>query len=50
MLQNPSSSAESAHAKTEASVSGHCLDSSDKSVQKVSKKEGIFLSQKENGT
>ena len=40
---------EPAHANTEASVSGHCLDSSGKSMECLSKKEGIFLSQKENG-
>ena len=50
MLQNRSSSAESAHANTEASVSGHCLDSSGKSMKCVSKKEKNFPSQKEKGT
>ena len=34
---------------TEASVSGHCLDSSGKNRNWVGKKERIFLSQKENG-
>ena len=38
MLQNRSSSTESAHADTEASVNGHCLDSSDKSMKCASKK------------
>ena len=33
LLQNQSSSAESAHANTEASVSGHCLDSSGKTIE-----------------
>ena len=41
---------ESAHDNTEASVSGHRLDSRGKSMQKVIKKEGTFLSQEENGT
>ena len=41
---------ESAHANTEASVSGHRVDSGGKSMQKVSKEDGIFLSQKEKGT
>ena len=35
MLQNRSSSAESAHANSESSVSGHCLDSSGKSIEKI---------------
>ena len=50
MFQNRCSSTESAHANTEASVSGHCLDSSGKSMKWVNKKEGTFLSRKENGT
>ena len=50
MLQNRRSSVESAHANTEASVSGHCLDSSGKIMESVRGKNGIFLSQKENGT
>ena len=33
---------ESAHANTEASVSGHFLDSSDKSMKCVSKKREFF--------
>ena len=41
MLQNWSLSTESAHANTEASVSGHCLDSSGKSMKSVNNKEGI---------
>ena len=47
MLQNWRSSAVSAHAHTEACVSGHRLDSEGKSMQKVSKKKGNFLSQEE---
>ena len=35
MLQNRSSSAESTHANTEASVGGHRLDSGGSSMQKV---------------
>ena len=50
MLQNQGSSTESAHAITEASVSGHRLYYDGKSIEFVSKKSGIFLSQKENGT
>ena len=50
MLHNRSSSAESAHANTEDSVSGHGLDSSGKSMKWVSKKDKSFLSQKGNGT
>ena len=50
MLQNRSSSAESAHANTEASVSGHRLVSGGKSMRWVSKTEGILLSQEESGT
>ena len=42
MLQNQSSSTESAHANTEASVSGHCLDSSGKSIELGKQKEGFF--------
>ena len=38
MFQNRSSLAESAHVNTEAAVSGHYLDSSCKSMQKVSKR------------
>ena len=34
MLQNRSASAESAHANTEASVSGHRLDSGGKSIER----------------
>ena len=49
MLQNRSSSSEFEHANTEARVSGHCLDSNGKSMKWVSKKEGIFPSQNENG-
>ena len=41
---------EPAHANAEASVSGHRLDSDGKSMQEVSKVEGIFLSQDENRT
>ena len=42
---------ESAHANTEASVSGHRLDpGGGKSIKWVSKKEGICLSLEENGT
>ena len=33
MFQNRSSSTESAHANTEAGVSGHCFDSSGKSIE-----------------
>ena len=44
MLQNLRSSTEPAHANAEASVSGHRLDSNGKSIQKVNKEEGIFLS------
>ena len=50
MFQNPSSSKKSAHANTEATVSGHCLDCSGKGMKGVSKKEVIFLSQKETLT
>ena len=46
MLQNLRSSTEPAHASAEASVSGHRLDSDGKSIQKVNKEEGIFLSKK----
>ena len=49
MLQNLRSSTEPAHANAEASVSGHRLDSDGKSIQKVNKEEGIFLSQKKMG-
>ena len=35
MLQNRSSSAELAHANTEANVSGHCLDSGGSNMQNV---------------
>ena len=35
MVQNRSSLAESAHANSEASVSGHCLDSSGKSIERI---------------
>ena len=38
---------ESAHANTEASVSGHCLDSNGKSMDWVSKERECFLPQKE---
>ena len=50
MLQNRSSTTESTHANTEASVSGHGLDSGGKSMKRVSKNEGIFQSQEENWT
>ena len=50
MLQNLISSTEPAHADAEASVSGHRLDSDGKSMQKVNKEEGNFLSQDENET
>ena len=50
LLQNLRSSTEPAHANAEASVSGHRLDSNGKSIQKVNKEEGIFLSQEKNGT
>ena len=50
MLQNRRSSTEPAHANAEASVSGHRLDSDAKSMQKVTREEGIFLSQEENET
>ena len=49
MFQNRSSSAESAHANAEASVSRHRLDSGGKSMKWVSKEEGIFLSQEKMG-
>ena len=38
------------HASIEASVSGHRLDSGGNSMKWVSKNEGFFLSQVENGT
>ena len=49
-FQNRSSSTKSAHANTEASVSGHCFESSGKSVKCVSKKGDFFVSGKENST
>ena len=49
MFQKRGSSTESALANTEANVSGHCLDSSGKSMKWVIKKEEIFVSPKENG-
>ena len=42
MLQNRSSSTESAHAITEASVSGHRLDSDGKSIEFVEGKRKFF--------
>ena len=50
LFRNRSSATESAHVNTEASVSGHCLDSSGERMKRVSKNQGIFLSQEENGT
>ena len=50
MLQNRSSSAGSAHANTEASVSGHRLYSDGKSIEVADRKRKLFSSQKENGT
>ena len=47
MLQNRSSSARSAHANIEASVTGHCSDSCSKSIECVSKKREFFVGQKE---
>ena len=41
---------ESAHANTEAIVSGHRLDSGGKSIELFSKNEEIVLSQEENST
>ena len=46
MLQNRSSSAESAHVNTEAGVSGHCLESSGKSMKSVSKRGNISKSER----
>ena len=37
-------------ANNEAGISGHCLDSSGKSMECVSKRRECFLSKKENGT
>ena len=42
MLQNPSSSVESAHANTEAIFIGHCLDSSGKSTEKMKGCENFY--------
>ena len=42
MLQNQSSSAESAHANAEASVSGHRLDSRGNSIDFVGRKRNFF--------
>ena len=50
MLQNRSSSTKSAHAITEASVSGHRLYSDGKSMEFVEGNRKFFLSQNENGT
>ena len=41
-LKNWSSSAETAHANTEAGVSGHCLDYSGKYMEEVGKKREFF--------
>ena len=41
-LQNLSSSTESAEANIKASDSGHCLDSSGKSMEWGSKREGVL--------
>ena len=41
---------ESAPTYTEASVSGHQLESGGKSMKWVSKKEEVFLSEEENET
>ena len=49
MLQNLGSLAESAHDKTEASVSGHYLDSSGKSMKWVTKR-GNFCKSEKNAT
>ena len=48
--QNQSSSTESAHANAKAGVSGHCLDSSRRSTEQVSKKKKFVLIQEENWT
>ena len=45
MIQNRSSS----HANTETSISGHCLDSSGKSMEWVVNETGVSLSRKING-
>ena len=49
LFQNRSSSTESAHANTKASVIGHRLDSGGKSMQKVSKKREFFQVEKKMG-
>ena len=49
MFHNRSSSTESAHVNTEPSVSGHCLDSSGKSMKSVSKKKDFFWGRKKMG-
>ena len=50
MLQNRSSSAEFAHANAEAGLSGHWLDSNGNSMEWLSKKKEVLISQKEGGT
>ena len=47
MLQNRSSSAGSAHANTEASVSGHCLDSCGYGMKCARKRGNFSKSEKE---
>ena len=49
MLQNRNSSEESAHANTEASVSGHCFDSSGKSIDFVGGNRDFFQVRKRMG-
>ena len=49
MLQNRSSSAESAHAITEASVSEHRLYSDGKSIEFVGRKRNFFKVRKKMG-
>ena len=49
MLQNRNSSGESAHANTEASVSGHCFDSSGKSIEIVGRKRDFLQVRKGMG-
>ena len=46
MFQNRSSSTESVHANTEAGVNGHCLNSSGKSMEWVSRKRKILKSER----
>ena len=49
MLQRRSSSAESAHASTEARVSGHSLEFSGRIMKWVSKKMEVFVVKKRMG-